>query len=129
MDELVRGEEPKVQETPESQVVVREVKVGTPTRVVVGAVLLGIGAIGALLIALLTNDPYGLLLGIPFVLGGVICLAAKKHPFLWCVCGLLLIACIYIPAMMGFNSMYIEMLAVICLIVVVVVALGTKKKS
>ena len=48
MDELVRGV--KTEEgRPEPQVIVREVKTGTPTRVIVGAMLLVIGAIGGLL--------------------------------------------------------------------------------
>ena len=126
MDELVRGMEPKTEERKEPQVIVREVKTGMPTRVIVGAVLLVIGAIGGLLIALLANDPYGLLLGIPVIVCGVVCLAVKKHPGLWCVWLLFLIACIYTPAMIGVNYIPFVLLVLAVIVSVVVSRKGRK---
>lgn len=126
MDELVRGV--KTEEgRPEPQVIVREVKTGTPARVIVGAVLLVIGAIGGLLIALLANDPNGLLLGLPVAVCGMVCLAVKKRPGLWCVWLLFLIACIYTPAMIGVN--YIPFILLVLAVIMTVIASRKEKKD
>jgi len=127
MDELVRGVEPKAEACKEPQVIVREVKTGTPTRVIVGAILLVIGGIGGLLIALLANDPNGLLLALPVVVCGVVCLSVKKLPGLWCVWLLFLIACVCTPAMMGVN--YIPFILLVLAVIVTVVALRKEKKK
>lgn len=126
MDELVRGV--KTEEgRPEPQVIVREVKTGTPARVIVGAVLLVIGAIGGLLIALLAIDPNGLLLGLPVAVCGMVCLAVKKRPGLWCVWLLFLIACIYTPAMIGVN--YIPFILLVLAVIMTVIASRKEKKD
>jgi len=128
MDELVRGVEPKAEECKEPQVIVREVKVGTPTRVIVGAVLLVIGALVGLLIALASGGMLeALLLGFPAVLCGVICLTVKKHTGLWCVWILFLLACLYTPVMIGVN--YIPFILLVLAIIVTAVALRREKKK
>lgn len=127
MDELVRGMEPKMEGRKEPQVIVREVKTGTPARVIVGAVLLVIGAIGGLLIALLAIDPNGLLLGLPVAVCGMVCLAVKKRPGLWCVWLLFLIACIYTPAMIGVN--YIPFILLVLAVIMTVIASRKEKKD
>lgn len=54
------------------------------TQKVIGIVLLCFGALAALLLLLLSGSPFGFVLVSPFLLCGVICLAAKRRAGLWC---------------------------------------------
>lgn len=128
MDELVRGEVPRAEVCEEPRVIVREVRVGTPTRVVVGAVLLIVGVLAMLLIMLASGGALeALLLGLPIVCCGIICLMVKKHPGLWCTWLLFFIACVYTPAMMGVN--YVPFVLLVIAIIVTAVALRRRKKT
>lgn len=127
MDELVRGVETKEKETPEPQVIVREVKVGTPARVIVGAALLVIGALVAVIIALFTEFLEGLLLGLPCVLCGVICIAVKKHPGRWCVWMLVVLSWLYAPFMIG-SGLIAAAMVIVAGIVTAVVMRKEKKE-
>ena len=61
---------------------------------ILGLVLLGFGALLTILLAVLGGGLTGLVLSLPLFLCGVICLAARKRPGLWCawVCSILLLA-------------------------------------
>lgn len=54
------------------------------TQTVVGAVLLAVGALVFLLVTLLGGVLTGLVLALPFLLCGVICLAVRRGAGLWC---------------------------------------------
>lgn len=128
MDELVRGEVPKAEAHEGPQVTVREVRVRTPTRVIMGAVLLIVGVLAVLLITLASGGALeALLFGLPIVFCGVICLMVKKHPGVWCAWLLFLIACVYTPAMMGVN--YVPFVLLVIAIIVTAVTLNRRKKT
>ena len=127
MDELVRREVHETRILPESQVIVREVKVGTPVSAVVGAVLLVVGVLIGLLIALASGGLLeALLLGLPVVLCGVICLTVKKHPGLWCAWLLVVLACVYAPIMLG-TGLYA--FAILSIAIVATVAVLRKDRK
>lgn len=54
------------------------------TQTIVGAVLLAVGALAFLLVTLLGGVLTGLVLALPFLLCGVICLAVRRGAGLWC---------------------------------------------
>lgn len=126
MDELVRGEEAEVSR-PEPQVVVREVKVGTPARVIVGAALLVIGALTAVILSLFAELLEGLLLGFPFVLCGVICLTVKKHPGLWCAWLLVVLSWLYAQFMVGSGLITVVVLVIAGIVTAVVLRKDKKE--
>lgn len=102
MDELVRGVEGNKKEPAQPQVIIREVKAGVPTRVIVGAVLLVIGVLVGMTIMLTVGTGLEvLLMGFPFGLCGIICMVVKTHPGLWCVWLLFALACVYAPLVLG----------------------------
>lgn len=99
LDELVRGESPKqtppVPQTENSR---------TPTRVIVGIVLLAMAFVsfwgGALMEGALL---FGLLLAAPFALCGAICLLVKWHPGLLCAWLLTVAADYFVAVGMRFG--------------------------
>lgn len=126
MDELVRGAEPKEKEAPEPQVIVREVKVGTPTRVIVGAALLVIGALTAVILSLFAEILEALLLGFPFVLCGVICLTVKKRSGLWCVWLLVVLSWLYGQFVVGTGLVAAAVLIIAIIATAIVLRRETK---
>lgn len=54
------------------------------TQTIVGAVLLAVGALAFILVTLLGGVLTGLVLALPFLLCGVICLAVRRGAGLWC---------------------------------------------
>lgn len=84
MDELVRGETPKAAEPTQPPIIIQEVKSATPGRVIVGAILLAIGILTSILLILFADVLFVLLLGLPLIVCGIICLAVRWHPGLWC---------------------------------------------
>lgn len=127
MDELVRGAEPKEKEAPEPQVIIREVSAGAPTRVIVGAVLVIVGVLVGIALARAGSDGLeALLFGFPFVLCGIICMAVKKHPGLWCVWLLFALACVYAPLVMG-TWLYAAVMLFVAIAATTTVLDGIKK--
>lgn len=88
LDELVTG---KVTESPEAQKVIVE-RQGMPPRKVAGTVLLGLAFAVMVLFTVVWRPLEGLILCLPFLVCGIICFKAKKHPGLWCVWALYLMA-------------------------------------
>lgn len=88
LDELVTG---KALEGTEVQKVIVE-RQGTPVRVVVGTVLLGLACAFLVLFTAVGALLEGLIICLPFLICGAICFRAKKHPGLWCVWALYLMA-------------------------------------
>ena len=84
LDELVTGEgasketEEKTMAEPPQTVVIRTAK--TPARKIVGWILLIVGAALAL-----SGGPWAMLLALPFVVLGTVCLLAKRHTTYWSV--------------------------------------------
>lgn len=74
------------------------------TQTIVGAVLLAVGALAFLLVTLLGGVLTGLVLALPFLLCGVICLAVRRGAGLWCAW--LLFVCFesYICYATGYSS-------------------------
>ena len=127
MDELVRGVAAKEEETVQPQVIVREVKVGTPARVIVGAALLVVGILTAVILSLTVEFLEALLLGLPLVLCGVICLTVKKHPVLWCVWLLVLLFWLYAQFMVGSGLLAVAMVIVAGVVTAIVMRKGKKE--
>lgn len=86
LDELVLGGTPDGAEgveapEPEAKPVERGRSI---TQTIVGAVLLAVGALAFFLVTLLGGVLTGLVLALPFLLCGVICLAVRRGAGLWC---------------------------------------------
>ena len=124
MDELVRGEKAKENESAETQVIIREVKAGAPVCAIVGAVLVLIGVLVFMLVR--STGLENLLFAVPFVLCGIICLTVKKHPAVWCVWVLFVIACVYVPLLLG-TWIYAGVVLLIALAVTTTALGGIKK--
>lgn len=101
LDQLVTGEEPKTPEPPPPQVIVE--RHGMPVRQVAGIVLLCAGFAFTLLFTVVGQPLGGLLLSSPLWLCGIICLAAKKHPGLWCLWALYFLADTYLRYATGLS--------------------------
>lgn len=89
LDELVAGETPKPAEAPKAAdpPAKRPDEACSPVTVrqVVGIVLLGLSMVLVLACTLVTGGAWlaGLILSSPLWTGGIVCLAVKKHPWLW----------------------------------------------
>lgn len=106
LDELVTGTKPEYPETvtPESppvQVIVENR--GMPGRQVTGIVLLCMGFALALVFAVLGALLSGLIFALPLLACGIICLCTKKHPVLWCLWAVLLLADAYLRYATGLS--------------------------
>lgn len=74
------------------------------TQTVVGAVLLAVGALAFIIFTLLGGLLTGLILALPFVLCGVICLAVRHGAGLWCAWLLFVCFELYIFYATGYSS-------------------------
>lgn len=88
LDELVTGKKP---EAPEPKTVVVE-RQGVPVRKAVGIILLCMAFAAAVLFAVVGRLLEGLVVCLPFLICGLICVKAEKHPGLWCLWALYLMA-------------------------------------
>ncbi len=98
LDELVTGAPPKTEERKQAdappQVIVE--RQGMPGRKMAAAILFCM-AFGVLLLFTVANAFWaGVLFGIPFLVCGLICWNAKKHPGLWCAWALFLMADVFL---------------------------------
>lgn len=82
LDELVKGESEKKEETPEAAAVPPEQKGGTQR--IVGTILVCFGVLLTVLFMLLGGGFAGLIFGLPFLACGFICLWCRRHTGLWC---------------------------------------------
>ena len=94
LDELVSGEKPEEEEKTPQQPAERlpedgEVQKKRGTAYTAGIVLLCMSGVLAVLLAVLTGL-FGVILVLPLVACGIICLKAKRHPGLWCTWTVLL---------------------------------------
>lgn len=88
LDELVTG---KTSERPEPEKAVTE-RQGTPVRKVAGTVLLCLAFAIVVLFTAVGRPLEGLILCLPLLVCGAICWKAEKHPGLWCLWALYLMA-------------------------------------
>ena len=102
LDELVTGKVPERTEQPEPQKVVVE-RQGVPVRKAAGTVLLCMAFAVALLFAVVGRLLEGVILALPFLVCGLICFKAQKHPGLWCVWALFLMADAFLRYGTGLN--------------------------
>lgn len=84
LDELVTGERPPAA-APEPPSPATPERRGLKARHVAGIVLMCLGLLLLLVLTLLGAWPLGLWLASPLWVCGVICLAARRHPGLWCL--------------------------------------------
>lgn len=106
LDELVTGTKPDHPETvtpeaPPVQVIVEHR--GMPGRQVAGIVLLCMGFALALVFTVLGSLLTGLIFASPLFACGIICLRAKKHPSLWCLWAVFLLADAYLRYATGLS--------------------------
>lgn len=101
LDQLVKGEDAPAPDTvPAAPLPARP---GLPLQQTVGVVLLAFGLLAGLLLFLFSGDLVGLVLGLPFVVCGLICMAAKAHPGLKCAWAAWLMVELYLRAGTGLN--------------------------
>jgi len=96
LDELVKGEKPKQPEqaAPPPQIVVE--RGGVSGQQVAGIILLCMGFALTLVFTVMGAPLGGLLFASPLLACGVICLAVKKHPVLWCLWAVFLLVDAYL---------------------------------
>lgn len=102
LDELVTGRTPERPEGPEPEHGSVE-RPGTPVRKVVGTVLLCMAFAAAVLFAVVGRLMEGVVLSLPFLVCGTICLLAKKHSGLWCAWALFFMADLYLRYATGLS--------------------------
>ena len=83
LDELVTGKKSPVSEPVPAPIPAKAPRV-FPVRYAVGIALLCLAGLAVILCAVLGGLLEGLVLALPFLICGVICLAVKRHPGLWC---------------------------------------------
>ncbi len=83
LDELVKGEQRPPEAAAEPQVIYVE-RAQIPARKILGAVLLGAGALILVILTALGGFLTGLALAVPFVLCGLLCMKCEGHAGLWC---------------------------------------------
>lgn len=82
------------------------------TQTVVGAVLLAVGALAFILVSLLGGVLTGLVLALPFLLCGVICLAVRRGAGLWCAWLLFVGFELYILYATGYSSPFAVLISI-----------------
>ncbi len=100
LDELVSGKGPEEEAEPQQAVVERQ---GAPGHRTAAIVLLCMAFAVALLCTLMGGLLEGLVLCLPFLVCGLVCLWAKKHPGLWCAWALVLMADLYLRYATGLS--------------------------
>lgn len=103
LDELVTGEAVSKPAAPEMTPQAAPEHRGTPVRRAAGIALLCVGLSLAVLFAAVARLPEGLLLSSPLWICGIICLAAKRHPALWCLWAVFLLADAYLRYATGLS--------------------------
>lgn len=102
LDELVTGERPPAA-APEPPSPATPERRGLKARHVAGIVLMCLGLLLLLVLTLLGAWPLGLWLASPLWVCGVICLAARRHPGLWCLWAVFLSANIFLHYATGLS--------------------------
>lgn len=106
LDELVLDEAPaggtKSDAAPEPEA--QPARGRSMTQTIVGAVLLAVGALAFIIFTLLGGLLTGLILALPFLLCGVICLAVRRGAGLWCAWLLFVGFELYIFYATGYSS-------------------------
>ena len=107
LDELIKGEgtqtpppapapEPMPQPAPEP-------KATNSTQQIIGVILLCFGAMACLLLTIMGGILPGLIIAVPFVLCGLVCLLVRRHTGLWCIWALLAVVNIYLRHATGIT--------------------------
>lgn len=106
LDELVTGKAPEQIGAPQGEQVPPQtmaVRPGTPPRKVAAVVLLSLSFAFVVLFTVVWRPLEGLILCLPLLACGLICLWAKKHPGLWCLWALFLMADLYLRYATGLS--------------------------
>lgn len=107
LDELVKGEDvpppppaPAPEPTPQPA---PEPKATSSTQQIIGVILLCFGGMACLLLTIMGGILPGLIIAVPFMLCGLICLLVRRHAGLWCVWELLLVVDIFMRYATGIT--------------------------
>lgn len=126
LDELVKGEKPKQPEqaAPPPQIVVE--RGGVSGQQVAGIILLCMGFALTLVFTVMGAPLGGLLFTSPLLACGVICLAVKKHPVLWCLWAVFLLVdiCLRYVTSSIYYAMWCRLLCALAMLVGTVWRLG-----